>query len=117
VVLADDDPLVHDVVARALGHAGYRVVAGSDGAEALELVSRHAPGVVILDVRMPGLDGLEVTRRLRAASGTRALPVLLITAEPEAAHLECGADAFLRKPFTIAALCEQVDALCASPGR
>ncbi len=81
---------------------GYRVVSACSGAEALELVARSCPDLVLLDVVMPGMDGYEVCRRLRDNPATRGLPVVMLTASGEQEKIraiEAGADDFIVKPF------------------
>ena len=103
MLLADDDPVIRELVSRILEDAGYRVVTAGDGVEALELIQERRPAAVILDVMMPGLDGIETMRRLREEPETAALPILLVTAQASSAELrqgrELGAD-YLRKPFS-----------------
>jgi CheY-like chemotaxis protein len=93
VLVVDDDVMVRDVVGRYLGRAGYHVTVAGDGAEALRAVEATPPDLVILDLMLPGLPGLEVCRRLRAAS---PVPVVMLTAlgeeEDRIAGLELGAD-------------------------
>ena len=117
VLLADDDPMIRELVSRILEDAGYRVVAVEDGADALELIRAQRPSAVILDVMMPRLDGLETTRRLREEPQTAELPILLVTAHATEADLrkglELGAD-YLRKPFTADDLRARVAGLCAT---
>jgi two-component system response regulator MprA len=113
VLLVDDDPRILRMLQRTLGAEGYDVVAVADGGAALASVERSVPDVIVLDVAMPGLDGLAVTRRLR---GKRlAVPILLLTArdalEDRVAGLDAGADDYLVKPFEIAELAARVRAL------
>jgi DNA-binding response OmpR family regulator len=116
VLVADDDPMVRQLISRVLADSGYRVVVAQDGAEALELIPQCDPAAVILDVMMPKLDGLETTRRLRAEPETAELPILLVTAQALQQDLrrglELGADDYLCKPFTPDELREHVAALC-----
>jgi len=101
VLVVDDDVMVRDVVGRYLGRAGYHVTVAGDGAEALRAVEVTPPDLVILDLMLPGLPGLEVCRRLRAAS---PVPVVMLTAlgeeEDRIAGLELGADDYITKPFS-----------------
>lgn len=101
VVVVDDDATVSDVVCRYLQDAGFAVDVVSDGAAALEHLLNAPPDLVILDLMLPGLDGLEVFRRLRAAV---AVPVIMLTALGEEtdrlAGLELGADDYITKPFS-----------------
>ncbi len=113
VLVVDDDPKIRTVVRRGLAYEGYRVVEAASGEEGLEKAREHLPQLVVLDVMMPGLDGLEVTRRLRAAGDEVA--ILMLTARDEVADrvagLETGADDYLVKPFSFEELLARVHAL------
>ncbi len=101
VLVVDDDVMVRDVVGRYLGRAGYHVTVAGDGEEALRAAERAPPDLVVLDLMLPGLPGLEVCRRLRAAG---PVPVVMLTAlgeeEDRIAGLELGADDYITKPFS-----------------
>lgn len=101
MLVVDDDGTVTDVLSRYLEHAGLRVITASDGPTALALAARHRPDLVVLDLMLPGIDGLEVCRRLRAE---RPVPVVMLTAlgteEDRVAGLERGADDYIVKPFS-----------------
>src|SRR6202012_461069 len=113
ILVVDDEPAVRSALERALRVEGYDVQLAADGREALDLLAERAADAVILDVMMPGIDGLEVCRRLRAA-GDRT-PILMLTAretvEDRVAGLEAGADDYLVKPFALAELLARVKAL------
>jgi two-component system response regulator MprA len=81
LLVVDDDPKIRTVVRRGLAYEGYRVVEAASGEEGLDKAREHLPDLVILDVMMPGIDGLEVTRRLRAAGDEVA--ILMLTARDE----------------------------------
>ncbi|MFJ6581130.1 response regulator transcription factor [Streptomyces sp. NPDC091368] len=105
VLVVDDDPTVSEVVAGYLQRAGLTVHRAGDGPAALEAAARHRPDLVVLDLMLPGMDGLEVCRRLRAnGPGTRTLPVVMLTArgdeEDRILGLEVGADDYVTKPFS-----------------
>jgi two-component system response regulator MprA len=101
VLVVDDDRAVRDALRRVLTLAGYDVQSAEDGAQAIESVVQAVPDAVVLDVGMPGVDGLEVCRRLRML-GNR-VPILMLTARVEVsdrvAGLDAGADDYLVKPF------------------
>jgi DNA-binding response OmpR family regulator len=103
ILVVDDDPTVAEVVAGYLLRAGYAVDRAADGLTALERAAQGRPDLVVLDLMLPELDGLEVCRRLRAADGARPA-VLMLTAKGEEAErilgLEVGADDYVTKPFS-----------------
>ncbi|MFG2102663.1 response regulator transcription factor [Micromonospora echinaurantiaca] len=102
VLVVDDDRTVSDVVCRYLEHAGYRVDHVGDGAAALAAVAAEPPDLVVLDLMLPVLDGLEVCRRLR--SRPDGVPIVMLTARGDEADrilgLQLGADDYLGKPFS-----------------
>lgn len=113
VMVVDDEQAVRDSLRRSLGFNGYEVSQASDGAEALELIRAERPELVILDVMMPKVDGLEVCRQLRSTGYER--PVLMLTARDgvsdRVAGLDAGADDYLPKPFALEELLARVRSL------
>jgi two-component system response regulator MprA len=113
VLVVDDEPAVRDALGRALAVEGYTARAAPDGARALTTHAAEPADLILLDVLMPGLDGLEVCRRLRGV-GDRT-PVLMLTArdgvQDRVAGLEAGADDYLVKPFAVEELLARVRAL------
>jgi two-component system, OmpR family, response regulator MprA len=113
VLIVDDDAGVRRMLARTLEAEGYGVTTAADGGSALVEIERSAPDLIVLDVAMPGMDGLGVTRRLRGKGD--ALPVLLLTARDgvadRVAGLDAGADDYLVKPFATDELLARVRAL------
>ena len=113
VLVVDDDPSVTSVLKRGLGYEGFAVDVASSGAEGLSIARERPPSLVILDVMMPGLDGLEVLERLRTSDPQ--LPVLLLTAKDapsdQVEGLTRGADDYVVKPFTFEVLVARVRAL------
>ncbi len=103
VLVVEDTPDVIRVIRLALHH-DFRVLAASDGAKGLELAKRHRPTLIITDLMMPELDGLALTRALRADSATRDIPIVMLTArgdvDDRVAGLETGVNAYLQKPFS-----------------
>jgi DNA-binding response OmpR family regulator len=101
VLVVDDEPIVRDVVVRYLEREGYATLEAGDGDDARRLVERERVDLVVLDVMLPGTDGLELCRWIRARS---ELPVILLTARGEEADrivgLELGADDYVTKPFS-----------------
>jgi putative two-component system response regulator len=102
VLVADDTESVRALFRKLLAAEGHDVIAVQDGAEALDAVEKHHPDIVLLDVHMPHLDGLEVCRRLKSDPSTRLTPVVLVTGQSDMADrikgIEAGADEFLTKP-------------------
>ena len=116
--MVDDDRSLRDALRRALTLAGYDVALAETGQEGLSRIAADQPDAVVLDVGMPGLDGLDVCRRLRA-SGNR-LPVLMLTARESVADridgLDAGADDYLAKPFDVGELKARLRALLRRAG-
>jgi two-component system response regulator MprA len=112
ILVVDDEPHIVDFITLGLRREGYEVAGAGDGYQALAVAEEWRPDVVILDLMLPGLDGLHVCRRLRARSAT---PILLLTARDEVADrvsgLDSGADDYLCKPFSFAELAARVRAL------
>jgi two-component system, OmpR family, response regulator MprA len=113
VLVVDDEPAVRDALERALRAEGYRVATAGDGHAALERIFEDHPDLVVLDVLMPVMDGLEASRALRAA-GDRT-PILILTARDAVADrvegLDAGADDYLVKPFALDELLARIRAL------
>ncbi|MGA8219487.1 MAG: response regulator transcription factor [Solirubrobacterales bacterium] len=114
VLVVDDEPTIREVVTNYMRRAGYHTRSARDGAEAISLADRDRPDIVILDLLMPGMDGLEVMHRLRTADHGE-LAVILLTAKGEESDrvtgLRLGADDYVCKPFSPAELVARVDAL------
>ena len=113
VLVVDDDPSIRRMLERTLAAARYEVRTAGDGGSALAAIEQAAPDVLVLDLAMPGVDGLAVCRRLRAKG--LALPILLLTAR-DAVHdrvagLDAGADDYLVKPFAAEELLARIRAL------
>jgi DNA-binding response OmpR family regulator len=112
VLIADDDPDIQQLVALRLQRAGYRTVLADDGQAALDLALAEPPDLAVVDWSMPRLDGIALTRALRAHAATADVPVLLLTAHAQLDEaLEAGADAYVRKPFPADTLREWVASL------
>jgi two-component system, OmpR family, response regulator MprA len=113
ILIADDDRAVRDALRRALALGGYDVELAADGLQTLDAVAQAAPDALVLDIGMPGVDGLEVCRRLRRA-GDR-VPILMLTArdaiEDRIEGLDAGADDYLVKPFDVGELRARLRAL------
>lgn len=103
ILVVDDDPAILDVLVRILLRDGYTPITAANGVEALELVAREAPDLILLDVTMPRLDGFAVCKQLKDNEQTALIPVTMLTGLDDREHrqrgLEVGADDFLTKPF------------------
>jgi DNA-binding response OmpR family regulator len=114
VLVVDDEPTIAEVVCRYLERAGYATRVAGDGREALLLAEDEQPDLVVLDIMLPGIDGLEVMRRLRDGQRRRS-PIILLTAKGEPTDrvigLRLGADDYVAKPFSPAELVARVDAV------
>lgn len=117
ILIVDDDPQIREVVVIALERAGFSTLTAADGAAALRSVARDAPDLMVLDVGLPELDGLEVCRRIRATS---ALPILFLTARDDEVDrvvgLELGADDYVVKPFSPRELVARIKAILKRAG-
>jgi len=117
ILVVDDDLELSSLIGYALRQAGYMVVEAGDGVTALEMFERESPALVILDVNLPRLSGLEVCRRIRSASRT---PIMMLTVknaeEDQVQALDLGADDYLTKPFSPRTLLARVRALLRRAG-
>jgi two-component system alkaline phosphatase synthesis response regulator PhoP len=115
LLVVDDEPGIAAIARDYLEQAGFRVLTAGDGAMALRLIRAEQPALVVLDLMLPEIDGLDVLRSLRADPATRALPVILLTARVEEADrvsgLELGADDYVSKPFSPRELVARVRAV------
>lgn len=113
IFVVDDDPKITAFLRRGLSLEGYEVTVANSGLEALRLVVEQMPALIVLDVMMPGIDGLEVCRRIRAAGDN--VPVLMLTARDSISDrvkgLDNGADDYLVKPFALEELLARIRAL------
>ncbi len=118
ILAVDDDPKILSLLRRGLSFAGYAVEVAMDGDQALTMARDNPPDLVVLDVMLPGLDGVEVCRRLRA--GDRELPILMVTGRGRVpdriAGLDAGADDYLVKPFAFDELLARIRALLRRAG-
>ena len=117
VLVVDDDPTVREVVITYLSKAGHTVTSAADGNEALASVAQSPPELIVLDLMLPGVDGLEVSRRLRESSD---IPVIMLTAKGSVSDrvvgLEHGADDYVTKPFSPRELVLRVDSVLRRTG-
>src|ERR1700716_3035668 len=121
IILVDDDRVIQKMVGGFLERTGYRVGKASKGIEALDLVNQRVPHLIITDVRMPELNGIELTSRLRGNHQTAGVPILMFSDRIEAkdalAGYAAGADDYLPKPFVLTILESKVLALLRRPAR
>lgn len=120
VLVVDDEATVRRLIQLNLERAGFRVTTAQDGVEALERVAEDRPDLILSDITMPRLDGIEMVRRLKGNPETQAIPVVMLTAKAQDAdHFEAersGADRYLHKPFHPLGLLETIkEALTARP--
>jgi CheY-like chemotaxis protein len=115
ILLVEDNEMNRDMLSRRLVKRGYDVVAASDGEQALVAAPRDLPALVLMDIGLPGLDGWEVTRRLKADPATAAIPVIALTAHAMASDrdqaLAAGCDDFDTKPVELPRLLAKIEAL------
>ena len=109
ILVVDDDPSFRRLLKRDLGLEGYQVITASDGEAGLQLIEDEDPALVILDIKIPGVDGFEVCKRAREFS---KVPIMMVTAKEkleDVAHgLDAGADDYLVKPFHVEELLDRV---------
>ncbi len=116
VLVVDDEQSIRRAVGRALTARGYQVQLASDGEEALTAAAAYQPDLVVLDLNLPALDGLEVCRQLRSWSSVPILVLSVREDEPDkVAALDLGADDYLTKPFGIDELMAECARCCAAP--
>lgn len=113
ILLVEDHPQDLELVTDLLHGAGYQVLAATTAEEALVLINAHRPDLILMDIRLPGLDGLQATRLLKADPATRTIPVIALTAhampEDQERIRDAGCDAHLTKPLRAQLFLEQVD--------
>jgi CheY-like chemotaxis protein len=117
ILLVEDNEMNRDMLSRRLQKKGYEVVMAVDGEQGVAMAETQAPALVLMDMSLPGLDGWEATRRLKAAAGTRAIPVIALTAHAMAGDREkalaAGCDDFDTKPIELERLLAKIEALLA----
>ncbi len=115
ILVVDDEPAIVQIARDYLERAGFRVVTAGDGPTALRLARTERPALLVLDLMLPGMDGLDVTRALRQDPATRTLPIIMLTARVEESDrligLELGADDYITKPFSPRELVARVRAV------
>jgi len=113
VLVVDDERQIRDLLGEFLEREGYEVFLASAGEEAIELAERKIPHAILLDVKMPGIDGIEVCKRLKAESRTQFIPVIMITGyvDDKMVAIESGADDFVNKPIDLVELAVRVKSI------
>lgn len=115
ILVVDDEPAIVQIARDYLDRAGFRVVTASDGVTALHIARNERPHLLVLDLMLPGMDGLDVTRTLRQDPATRKLPIVMLTARVDETDkligLELGADDYVTKPFSPRELVARVRAV------
>ncbi|HEV7888193.1 MAG TPA: response regulator [Acidimicrobiales bacterium] len=115
VLVVDDDPVIQKLLQVNFEMEGYTVLTASDGLEGLERARAEAPDVIICDIMMPRMDGLEVTRELKGDDATKSIPILLLSAKAQQADVAAGqasgADDYVTKPFDPLDLLQRVAGL------
>ena len=113
VLVVDDERQIRDLLGEFLEREGYEVLLASAGEEAIELAERKIPHAILLDVKMPGIDGIEVCKRLKAEPKTQFIPVIMITGyvDNKMVAIESGADDFVNKPIDLMELAVRVKSI------
>ena len=113
VLVVDDEWEIRDMLSRFLTEEGYEVILAANGEEAIKLAERENPQVILLDIMMPGIDGIETCKRLKAEEKTRFIPIIMATAlwDTYAEAIDAGAEDFVAKPFHLAELSFRVKSI------
>ena len=115
IVVVEDEEDILDIIIYNLNRDGYEVLGANDGSSGLDLVTREAPDLVLLDIMLPGLDGIEVCRRMKSESKTARIPIIMVSARGEESDvvlgLGLGADDYISKPFKPRELVARVKAV------
>jgi DNA-binding response OmpR family regulator len=121
IVIAEDEPDIRDLIAFTLRFAGYEVVAGANGAEAVQLALREIPDLVMLDVRMPKMTGYEACKQIKSEPTLKHIPVVFLSAKGQESEIqigmEAGAEEYLLKPFAPDQLTERIRSILTKYGK
>jgi len=113
ILVVDDEFEIRDMLNRFLKEQGYQAILASNGEEAIELAEKENPQAILLDIKMPGIDGIETCKRLKAKEKTRFIPVIVATAlwDRYMEATEAGAEDFVTKPFNLTELSHRVKSI------
>ena len=115
ILVVEDNALNLKLVRDVLGHAGYRVIEAGDAERGIALAREQVPDLILMDIQLPGIDGVEALRRLRADDATTTIPVVALTAlamnDDRERFAAAGFDGYLEKPLSVPSLAGQVEAL------
>ena len=115
ILIVEDNEMNRDLIARRLAKRGYLVIEAVDGDQGLEMAAQESPDLIVADLGLPGMDGCELTRRLKAGQATKNIPVLALTAyartEDRDRALAAGCDEFETKPIQLEALLKKIKTL------
>lgn len=115
IYYAEDDRGIRELVVYTLKNTGFEAEGFSDGRELLEAMSKRTPELVLLDIMMPGEDGIEILRKLKSSPATKAVPVIMVSAKgseyDKITGLDCGADDYISKPFGLMELISRIKAV------
>ena len=121
ILIAEDEPDIRDLVAFTLRFAGYEVVAGTNGEEAVQLAKKEFPDLILLDVRMPRMTGYEACKQIKADASLKDVPIVFLSAKGQEAEIqsgmEAGAEEYLLKPFAPDQLTERVRSILSKFGK
>src|SRR5690349_22675046 len=120
ILLVEDNEMNRDMLSRRLQRKGYEVILAVDGEEGLSKAQREAPALILMDMSLPGIDGWEATRQLKAGEQTREIPVIALTAhamsEDRDKAMAAGCNDFDTKPVELRRLLSKIEALLTTPG-
>jgi two-component system cell cycle response regulator DivK len=120
ILLVEDNQLVRDMILRRLRLQGYTILTADDGSQAIALALTERPNLILMDISLPGLDGWQATRQIRALPTTHAIPIIALTAhamsEDRAKCLEAGCNEYETKPIDFSRLLVKIQALLAQTG-
>lgn len=119
ILLVEDNEMNRDMLGRRLQRRGYGVLIAVDGAEGVAMAQRNAPDLILMDMGLPGVDGWEATRRLKAAPETQAIPIIALTAHAMSGDrekaIEAGCDDYDTKPIEFSRLLAKIETLLSRP--